>query len=172
MAQTLENYSSHFARLEHCLQLRREGRSYQQIADRVGLKDEHAAQRLISKAILRVLKETAEEVRSLELSRLELLISTLWEQALLDVEGESPDFRRFDRVKQLLETKLKFCGAQAVLDGQGKNQGVTIVINSFTKNTQINGANTALVPVSEGGADLEAELALLLPDDEKPEPYD
>lgn len=175
-------YLSHFARWEHCLELRREGKSYRQIADSVGLKDEKAAQRIISKAIQRILKESAEEVRSIELSRLEVLIKTLWGKALTDVVGDKPDFRRFDRVKQLLETKLKFCGAQAVLEGVdgGKHGSVQIFIKSFTANANqvINPPNTALQlsdrasdPEGMDSDDIEAELAMLLPEDEKPEPY-
>ena len=175
-------FLSHFDRWERVLALRREGKSYRQIADLCGLKDEKAAQRIISKAIGRVLKETAEEVRSIELSRLELLITTLWDKAITDVQGDKPDFRRFDRVKQLLEAKLKFCGAQSVLEDASNGKGnVQIFIKSFTANaTQINNpaANTALQisdrstdPEGMSRDDIESELALLVPDDDKPESY-
>lgn len=181
MAVAPAGYGSHFARLEHCLQLRREGQSYRQIADSVGLRDERAAQALISKAITRLLKESAEEVRAIELSRLELLITTLWSQAVLDVQGDTPDFRRFDRVKQLLETKLKFCGAQSVMDGAegGKYGSIQIFIKSFTAhanpavmpNTALQLADRAPDPDGRDREEIERELAVLLPDDEKPEPY-
>ena len=163
-------YLSHFARLQHALELRREGRTYREIADRVGLKDEKAAQALISKAIKRVLRETAEEVRSIELSRLELLIKLLWEQMVTDLQGKDPDYRRFDRVKQLIEQKLKWCGAQPVVD-DNTDKRVTIVIQKFTNNTQINNG-PALLPAPPIQNSMEEELSLLLPENgvDKEEP--
>lgn len=122
-------YLSRFAQLSHALELRRQGRTYREIADVVGLKDEAAAQRLISRAIKTVLRETAEEVRSVELSRLEILIQTLWNDAIADVKIN--DFRKLDRVKGLIESKLKWCGAAADLTPK-ETEGVTIIINKFT----------------------------------------
>lgn len=122
-------YLSRFAQLSHALELRRAGRSYREIANVVGLKDEAAAQRLLSRAIRTVLRETAEEVRSIELSRLEILIKTLWDDAILDVKKD--DYRKLDRVKGLIESKLKWCGAVAAIE-DSERQGVSIVINKFT----------------------------------------
>lgn len=122
-------YLSRFAQLSHALELRREGRSYYEIANVVGLKDEAAAQRLISRAVRTVLRETAEEVRSIELNRLEILIKTLWTDAIADVKKD--DYRKFDRVKGLIESKLKWCGAATSLEDK-ESGGVTIVINKFT----------------------------------------
>lgn len=165
-------YLSHFARLEHCLTLRREGKTYRQIADVCGLRDEKAAQILISKAIKRILRETAEEVRSIELSRLEILIKTLWDDAILDAKAKEPDFRRLDRVKQLLEAKLKFCGAQQVVEDHS-SKSVTIVVNSYTKNTQVNhSSNTELTPAHRATQnEIEEELALLAPENPPKEEF-
>ena len=146
MANAPAGYLSAFARMSHVLELRRAGKSYQQIADIVGLSKPEKAQALVTKAIKRVLRETAEEVRSIELSRLELLIKVLWDKALADVEKEDPDYRRFDRLKGLLESKLRWCGAQEVLDHSDKN--VTIIVQSFTKNiSNVNGSMLAPSPV-------------------------
>jgi hypothetical protein len=125
-------YPSHFARMQHALELRREGKTYREIADLCRLSSENAAQRLISKAIGRVLKETAEEVRQVELSRLELLITTLWDKAVVEAVGEIPDYRKLDRVKGLIEAKLKYCGAVAVLEQGDKHGPIQIFINKFT----------------------------------------
>jgi hypothetical protein len=119
----------------YALELRREGKSYQEIADRCGLNSEHRAQALVSKSIKRVLRETAEEVRSVELSRLEVLITCLWDKALKDAKND--DYRAFDRLRLLVGDKLKWCGAQAVLDGDPKDNRVTINVVSYT-NTQVN----------------------------------
>ena len=116
--------------MSHALELRRAGKNYQQIADLTGLSSPQRAQTLVRNAIKRVLKETAEEVRSIELSRIDVLIECLWEKAIRDVEQEKPDYSRFDRLKGLLETKLRWCGAQQVVDQSDKS--VSIVIQSFT----------------------------------------
>lgn len=133
MAAEIPGYPSSFARMQHVLELRREGKTYRQIADQAGLKSEHAAQAMVSRAIKRVLRETAEEVRSVELSRLEVLIQCLWDKAIKDVNNLDPmadRYGRFDRLHKLLETKLKWCGAQAVEDHTDKS--VHITINKFT----------------------------------------
>jgi len=121
--------------MNHVLELRREGRTYQEIAEIAQLRDAVAAQKLLSKAIKKVLKETAEEVRSVELSRMDVLIKTIWNKALKGVnvpDGVEPDFRYFDRLKGLIEAKLRWCGAQPVEGNEDKS--VTIVVQSFTKN--------------------------------------
>lgn len=133
MADNTPGYPSSFARMMAVLELRREGKTYREIADRCGLKNEQAAQRIVSQAIKRVLRETAEEVRSVELSRLEVLITCLWDKAMADVADPAPRldrWARFDRLHKLLETKLKWCGAQAVEDHSDKS--VHITINKFT----------------------------------------
>lgn len=123
-------YPSTFARFEHALELRREGRTYKEIGERLGVKPEKA-QVIVAKAIRRVLKETAEEVRQLELSRLEVLIQILWESAITDAQAAVPDFRRLDRVKGLIESKLKFCGAVPVVENFNDNR-VQIIVRQLT----------------------------------------
>lgn len=125
-------YPSDWARLQHALELRREGRSYQEIADRVGAASPGKAQALVSRAIRRVLRETAEEVRAVELSRIEALIQCLWDRTIADLDTADPDYRRLDRLKQLIETKLRWCGAQAVIEGQGADNRIQIYVNSYT----------------------------------------
>lgn len=125
-------YPSAFARLSHVLELRRSGKTYQQIADIVGVNSPQKAQKLVGTAIKRVLKETAEEVRAIELSRLDVLIECLWDKVIKDMESTEPDYRKFDRLKGLIETKLRWCGAQQVVDNSDKS--ITIVVQSFTKN--------------------------------------
>lgn len=114
------------------LELRRSGKTYQQIADIVGVARPEKAQKLVSTAIKRVLKETAEEVRAIELSRLDILIECLWDKVMADMENKEPDYRRFDRLKGLIETKLRWCGAQPAKDDDDRS--VTIVVQSFSNN--------------------------------------
>jgi hypothetical protein len=129
MAQAPDGYPSAFARMQHVLELRRAGRTYQQIADIVGLAKPERAQALVSKAIKRILRETAEEVRGIELSRLDVLINLLWDKVIEDMKAPDPDYQRFDRVKGLIEAKLRWCGAQEIVDNSDKR--VTIIISSF-----------------------------------------
>lgn len=128
-------FQSTFARYSRALELRREGKSYKEIADRLGLKSETSAQTLISKAIKRVLRSTAEEVRQLELDRIELLIKAVWEPAVKELtEVGSHTMTRFDRLRQLIEMKLKYCGA--VPGGnEVTDKRVQIYINQYTHNS-------------------------------------
>lgn len=131
MPQTAPNgYPSTFARFEHALALRREGKTYQQIGDRLGIKPEKA-QKIVSHAIRRILKDTAEDVRQMELSRLELLIKTIWDDAITDAQAKVPDFRRLDRLKGLIESKLRYCGAQPVVENFNDNR-VQITVRQLT----------------------------------------
>lgn len=71
-------------------------------------------------------------MRSLELSRLEFLIGKLWTPAINEIDKEDPDFRKFDRLKSLIETKLRWCGAQEVVLNNNDNR-VQIIVQSFKK---------------------------------------
>ena len=112
--------------------LRRQGASYAQIGERVGVSSARAAT-LVSKAIKRVLKEPAEDVRAIELSRIEIMISKLWTPALAELDQKDPDYRKFDRLKALIETKLRWCGAQQVIEDHSDKR-VQIIIQSFGGN--------------------------------------
>lgn len=161
MAVPPVGYLSNFARMSHVLQLRREGKTYQQIADITGLKKPERAQALVSRSIKRVLRETAEEIRSVELSRLELLITVLWDAALKDIDLPTPDYRKFDRLKQLIEAKLRWCGAQPVTDTDPLKGRISITINKFT-----NGQGSSPLPappltIEDKTAAMQAERDLL-----------
>lgn len=173
MASAPPGYQSHFARMSHVLELRRAGKNYQQIADICGFSKPEKAQAYISKAIKRVLRETAEEIRSVELSRLELLIKTIWDQAIIDAEQKDPDFRRFDRLKGLIEAKLKWCGAQPITDEDPLKGRISITINKFTNGTPVNlpPAIISLPAPDDKQREMEEELAMLVPGDDKPEPF-
>lgn len=173
MATPPPGYLSNFARMSHALQLRREGKTYQQIADITGLQKPEKAQRLVSNSIKRILRETAEEIRSIELSRLELLITTLWDRAIADLDGEVPDYRRFDRLKGLIEAKLRWCGAQPITDTDPLHGRISITINKFTNGTPSNGLPPPPLelPAPASREDIEAELALLTPETDHKEQF-
>ncbi|MGH7406733.1 MAG: hypothetical protein ACREKF_01815, partial [Candidatus Methylomirabilales bacterium] len=117
---------SSLARMEHALRLRREGMGYDEIAARLGVRPQRA-RAIVQRAIRALLREEAEDVRQLELSRLEVMIKTLWEDALRDAALPAPDFRKFDRLRGLIEAKIRWCGAQPVVESLQDNR-VQIVI--------------------------------------------
>lgn len=63
------------------LELRRAGASFEEIATRVGYRNRAAAHKAYRRAISRVLKEPAEDVRDLELDRLDRLLMGVWAKA-------------------------------------------------------------------------------------------
>lgn len=58
-------------KIREALQLRAAGMNYQDIADRLGYKNKSTAYRIIQKALEDLVKEPAEELRTLELDRLD-----------------------------------------------------------------------------------------------------
>ena len=61
----------HAEKIREALQLRAAGMNYQDIADRLGYKNKSTAYRIIQKALEDLVKEPAEELRTLELDRLD-----------------------------------------------------------------------------------------------------
>ena len=78
------------------LELRLKGRSLREIADELGFHDESSVHRSISGALARTAKEPADEVRLLELERLDKLL------------------QRVEEVLEATPTECEHCGAASV----------------------------------------------------------
>lgn len=64
-----------------CLELRKAGADFQQIADRLGYRNKSSAYRACQAAMANLTKEPAEDVLNLELARLDAMFVGLWPQA-------------------------------------------------------------------------------------------
>jgi len=90
------------------LKLRQAGASYEQIARQVGYQSAGGAWRALRKALERLHnRESAEEVRQLELSRLDRLILAVWKNAI-DGNGDA-----IDRVLRIMKRRAELLGLDA-----------------------------------------------------------
>ncbi len=101
------------------LALRKAGATYDEIAVRVGYSGKSNAYRAVSSALRRMLQEPAEDVRKLELARVDQLMLAIWPKAT------SGDLQALDRVLKLLERRARLLG----LDLQPEHEQADTVIN-------------------------------------------
>lgn len=89
------------------LELRKSGKSYEEISDEMQLTDKTAAYRYVKAAIAAITKEPAEEVRNLELHRLDALLSAVWPEAM------KADPQAVASAMRLMERRAKYQGLDA-----------------------------------------------------------
>jgi hypothetical protein len=89
------------------LALRRAGATFAQIARQVGYAEEGAAHKAVMSAIKATLREPAEEVRTLEVERLDRLMLGVWQRA---IDGKS---EAIDRVLKIMDRRARLLGLDA-----------------------------------------------------------
>ena len=77
------------------LELRKAGATYQQISDQLGYSNYKSAARSVKTALERLVREPAEELRNMELERLNHMLLTLWPRVQ---GGEYPAIDRAIRI--------------------------------------------------------------------------
>lgn len=95
------------ARERRCLELRLCGRSFDVIADEVGYANRSAALKAVRRALARTLQEPADELRQVELARLDALHEVVWTMAL------AGDLHAVDRVLRIAERRARLMGLDA-----------------------------------------------------------
>lgn len=91
-------------RQRQCLELRIAGYTYDVIAEQVGYSDGSMAYKAVIAGIQKTLQEPADEVRNLEVARLDKLLAGIYLQAK---QGNLP---AMDRVLKLMERRAKLLG--------------------------------------------------------------
>jgi hypothetical protein len=86
------------------LELRRAGKTFEQIASEVGYRSKSSAHDAVMKGLHETLAEPADELRSLEAERLNELLAGLWEKA------KSGDLWAVDRALSIMERRAKLFG--------------------------------------------------------------
>jgi len=91
------------------LELRKAGLTYRQIGERLGITEQgaHAAVMRALRRLNERITEAAEEVRRLELERLDRLLLALWPQAAKGNQGA------VDRVLRIMERRARLLGLDA-----------------------------------------------------------
>ena len=94
-------------RQRQALELRKAGASYEQIKEKLGYRNKTSAYKAVTSALRKMLKEPAEEVRSLEAARLDALTVKLWHDALAGQQGA------VDRILRIMDRRAKLLGLDA-----------------------------------------------------------
>ncbi len=87
------------------LRMRTAGKSYPEIAESLGYASSSGAHKAVSTALRKTLQEPADEVRSIELERLDELLMGIWQYRM------KPDY--LDRVLKIMERRAKLLGLDA-----------------------------------------------------------
>lgn len=92
---------------KQALELRRAGVTYDVIAERVGFSDRTIARRYVMRALGRTLQEPADDVRRIEVDRLDRLQRALWPAAM---QG---DDKAIGSVLKVMDRRAKLLGLDA-----------------------------------------------------------
>jgi len=127
----LEGHARQLAALE----LRKAGLSFALIAQRVGYSDPSGAYRGIMAALRRTFQEPADEVRKLELERLDRLLNGIWSDA------ESGNKEAIDRALSIMRRRALYLGldAPSKIEHRGEGGGPVRVIFEEKRNWRGNG---------------------------------
>jgi hypothetical protein len=90
------------------LELRKAGHTFEEIAQFLGYKGFEGAYKAVKAGLKRVCREPAEEVRTLELARLDKLLTVLWPKAI------TGDPESIDRVLKVMHRRASLLGLDAV----------------------------------------------------------
>ena len=90
------------------LELRRSGETWERIAQVVGYANASGAQKAYQRVVTRVQKVTVDEIRDLELDRLDRLQRAYWRSAVVDLNTKAADV-----VLKVMDKRAKLLGLDA-----------------------------------------------------------
>lgn len=94
-------------RQRQCVELRKAGMGYQEIADQLGYKDASGAYRAVRSALKAAVREPARELIALEVARLDDMLKGIW------VEARKGNVSKLDRVLKIMERRATLLGLDA-----------------------------------------------------------
>lgn len=97
-------------RRRQALELRKAGVDFRTIADRLGYEGPSGAHKAVTTALKALTAEPAEELRTLELERLDAMLRSLWVRA---TNAKGADLGAIDRVLKIMERRAKLAGLDA-----------------------------------------------------------
>jgi len=105
-------------RQRQALELRRAGVGFDQIAQQLGYEDRSGAYRAVVAGLKKTLQEPADELRELELSRLDQLLLAVWTAAANlpkkpNEPARMPQHLAIDRVLRIMERRAALLGLDA-----------------------------------------------------------
>jgi hypothetical protein len=111
-SMTSEKRLAAIEKQRQALELRKGGAGYEQIARQLGYKSVASAYDAVRSGLKRTLREPAEEVRALELARLDRLLMGQWKAAAGNAETPG-DPAAVDRVLKIMVRRAKLLGLDA-----------------------------------------------------------
>jgi hypothetical protein len=111
MERLANQIASHERKLQ-ALELRKAGATFQQIADQLGYRSASGAFNAVKAALKATLREPADELRELELTRLDAMLLPLWRRV------QSGDEKAVDRVLRIMERRARLLGLDAPTRGE------------------------------------------------------
>lgn len=104
---TSPKYLEAVERARKALELRKAGYGFQIISEQLGYSDSSGAYRAVRRALMRTIQEPADEVRKLELERLDKILTALWPAAI------AGKWLAIDRVLLIMERRARLLGLDA-----------------------------------------------------------
>jgi hypothetical protein len=159
-----ERGPEHAERDAQAARLRAEGKTYTQIANTLGWSHASVARRAVQRALVAVVQEAGDELRTLELERLNLLLDKAWQVMervhfahsagrLITINGapvedSGPTLNAMDRILKVMERRAKLLG----LDAPVKHEHMTLdVIDAEIARLEREHAAAAVVGGSAAG---------------------
>ena len=106
MERLANKLASHDRKLR-ALELRKAGVPFQAIADQLGYRSSSGAFNAVKAALKATLREPADELRELEVARLDAMLLPLWRRV------QSGDEKAVDRVLRIMERRARLLGLDA-----------------------------------------------------------
>lgn len=129
MGQTNPSKVDRNRRVRDALELRKAGVPYQAIAERLGWKSSASAYKAVKKALEDQINEPAEELRQMEIERLNHLLMLIWAKIQQgDMRSIEQALRVMERISTLrgMDQAQKMSDAQAggvlIVDGQDEDE--------------------------------------------------
>lgn len=102
--RTSEKAIARVERTKSALLMRKAGWSYSSIAERLGFKSVQAAHKCVTAALTKMIEKPSAELRALEVARLDLMQSTIWEKAM------KGDYGAIDRCLEISKRRSLLLG--------------------------------------------------------------
>jgi hypothetical protein len=113
-------------RVEQAIRMRIAGAQWAEIATACGWSDKSSAYNAVNSVLKGTLREAADELRTLEVLRLDALLESIWPQAT--PSNRQPNLRAVDRVLAIMERRAKLLGLDTPANSTPTAQ---VVIRSY-----------------------------------------
>jgi hypothetical protein len=128
------------------MELRAQGWTWQRIADEVGYSNASATKHAFDNAIKRTMQPVADEVRTLELERLDRFLSYLWDKI------EQGDPVAIDKGLKIMDRRAKYLGLDAPIKQE-------VEVTNYDGGTEVDRELKRLIALLETSDSKKGEMA-------------